>query len=265
MPLLSGRPVTQALVVFFAVLLPTLVLTPAPGSPGAALQSVVLQFLLVGLVPLALAHLWNLDKRAVFSLRAVTAKNLLWCLLLAFSMLFLLDEIAFWQERLTGVRASLSPEIQKLLRADSTLQFGWIFFALALTPAICEELLFRGFILGRFLETGHPGQSLMMTSLLFGLFHRNLPALLPTTLAGVVLAFVVWRTGSLYCAIVMHALVNAWAILVVNTRLGEFLPWTRQPSHVPAGLLVICVLGVVVAGKQLQREQVPEACERQTP
>ena len=127
-------------------------------------------------------------------------------------MLFLLDEVAFWQERLTGVRASLSPEIQRLLRADSALQLGWIFFALALTPAICEELLFRGFILGRFLETGQPGQSLMMTSLLFGLFHRNLPALLPTTLAGIMLAFAVWRTGSLYCAIVMHA---------VNQHLGD--------------------------------------------
>ncbi len=176
-------------------------LTPAAGSPAAALQSVVLQFLLVALVPLAFAHLSNLDKRATFSLRRVTANNLLWCFLLAFSVLFLLDEIAVWQERLTGVRASLSPEIQELLRADSALQLVWIFFALALTPAICEELLFRGFILGRFLETGQPGQSLMMTSLLFGLFHRNLPALLPTTLAGIVLGLCVWRTGSLYCAI----------------------------------------------------------------
>jgi len=91
---------------------------------------------------------------------------------------------------------------------------------------------------------------------LFGLFHRNLAALLPTTLAGVVLASVVWRTGSLYCAILMHAVINGWAILVVNTGLGEIFPWTRQPSHVPAGLLVVCVLGVVFAGKQLQREGV---------
>ncbi|MGH9425358.1 MAG: lysostaphin resistance A-like protein [Terriglobia bacterium] len=254
MPFLARSPVTQALVVFFAVFLPTLIFTPAAGSPTAVLQSVVLQVLLVCLVPLAFAHLWNLDKRAVFSLRPVTAKNLLWCLLFAFSVLFLLDEIVLLQELLTGVRTSLSPEIQKLLRADSALQLGWIFFALALTPAIGEELLFRGFMLGRFLETGRPGQSLMMTSLLFGLFHRNLPALLPTTLAGVMLAFVVWRTGSLYYTIVMHGLVNTWAILVVNTRLGEVLPWTRQPSHVPPWLLVICVLGVMVAGRQLQRE-----------
>lgn len=253
--ILSRSPIAQALLVFCSVLLPTLIFTPNTGSPVAMLQSVVLQVVLVCLVPLAFAHLLNLDKRTAFSLRPVTTKNLLWCLLLTFSALFLLDEVAVWHEQLTGVRASLSPDIQRLLLADSALQLGWIFFALALTPAICEELLFRGFILGRFLETGQPGQSLMMTSLLFGLFHRNLPGLLPTTLAGLMLAFVVWRTGSLYCAIVMHVLVNTWAILVVNTRLGEFLPWTHQPSHVPAGLLLACVLGVVVAGKELQQER----------
>ena len=265
MPFLSGRPVTQALVVFLAVFIPTLLLTPAAGSPAATRQSVVLQFLLVALVPIAFAHLSNLDRRPTFSLRRVTASNLLWCFLLAFSVLFLLDEIAVWQERLTGVRASLSPEIQELLRANSRLHLVWIFFALALTPAICEELLFRGFILGRFLETGQPGQSLMMSSLLFGIFHRNLSTLLPTTLAGIMLAFAVWRTGSLYYSIVMHAVINTWAILVVNTRLGESLPWTRQPDHVPSWLLVVCVFGIIVAGKQLQRERVPEACETNSP
>ena len=170
-------------------------LTPAAANPAAALQSVVLQILLVALVPLAFLHLLKLDKRTALSLRPVTARNLFWCVLLALSVLFLLDEIVYWQEQLTGVRASLSPEIQKLLRADSPLQLVWIFFALALIPAICEELLFRGFILGRFLETGQPGQSLMMTSLLFGLFHRNLPALLPATLAGIMLAFAVSSTA----------------------------------------------------------------------
>jgi len=243
-------------VVFFAVVFPTLLLAPDAGNPAAPFQSVVLQILLVGLVPLASARLWNLSNRIVFSLRPTTAKSLLWCLVLAFSVLFLLDEIVLWQERITGVRAGLSPEIQELLRADSALQLGWIFFALALTPAVCEELLFRGFIFERFLKSGQAGQSMMMTSLLFGLFHRNLPALLPTTLAGIMLAFAVWRTGSLYSAIAMHAVINTWAILLVNTRLGEFLPWTRQPSHVPVGLLVVCIVGVVVAGRQLQGKQV---------
>jgi membrane protease YdiL (CAAX protease family) len=255
---LPRSPATQALVVFFAVFLPTLIFTPAADSPGATLRSVVLQVLVVCFVPLIFAHRANLNKRVVFSLRPVTVKNLLWCLFLALSVLFLLDEVALWQEQLTGVRAQLSPDIQRLLRADSALRLGWIFLALALIPAICEELLFRGFILGRLLETGQPGQSLMMTSILFGLFHRNLPALLPTTLAGVMLAFVVWRTGSLYYAIVMHAFVNTWAILVVNTRLREFLPWTHQPSHVPAWLLLACAVGVVIAGKQLQPQRLSQ-------
>ena len=262
MPFASLSPVTQALVAFLAVLLPTLLFTPDPGSSTAAIQSVLLQFFLVALIPVILAHLLNRDEQTVLKLRSVGARNLLWCLLLAFSAVFLLDEIVFWQERLTGAQANLSPDIQKLLHADSPLQLVWRLFALALVPAICEELLFRGFIFGRFLQTGQPGQSLMMTSLLFGLFHRNLAALLPTTLAGIFLAFAVWRTGSVYCAMAMHALINTWAILVVNTRLEEFLAWTRQSSHVPAALLFLGVAGVVVAGKQLRPEHVAGARER---
>src|SRR5262245_7554966 len=103
MPFLSERPVTQALVVFCAVFLPTLVLTPAAANPAAALQSVVLQVSLVALVPLTFAHLSKLDKQVVLSLSPATAKSLFWSVLLAFSGLFLLDEVVLWQEQLTGV------------------------------------------------------------------------------------------------------------------------------------------------------------------
>lgn len=257
--LIFSSPAAQAGAAFIAVLLPTLLLSPAPSSPSATIQSVCLQFLLVGSVPLFFAHLLNLDKRTAFSLRRARADNLFWCLVLVLSALFWLDEVVFWQDRLTGIRASLNPEVERLLRADSIPQLGWILFALAVTPAVCEELLFRGFMLGRFLEFSQPGQGLMMTSVLFGLFHRNLPALLPTSLAGLLLAFVVWRTGNLSYAIPMHAAINGWAILVVNSRIGELLPWTRQPSPVPAVLLLGGGLGLVVAAWRLKPDGNPQA------
>lgn len=70
-----------------------------------------------------------------------------------------------------------------------------------------------------------------------------MPALLPTTLAEVIVVYVVWRTISPHCGNVMHVLVGigTWAILKVNRRLGEFLPWTRQARHVLAWLPVVRV------------------------
>src|SRR5262245_34661895 len=136
MPFVSLNPVLQALVVYFLVLLPTLLFASDPRNPAAPIRSVLLQFFVVALVPLVFTHLLRHDRRAVFSLRAVSARNLLWCCVLALSAVFLLDEVTFWQVRLTGVQANVGPEIQNLLRADSVLNLSWTFFAFSLTPAI---------------------------------------------------------------------------------------------------------------------------------
>lgn len=249
--MLLQSPLLQGWLAFLAVFGATLVLSPGAGSPQVILQSVLLQLLLVFGVPAALSVWLRLGYRTVFCLRPTSAGNLLWCTVLTFCTLFLLDEIALWQEKFTGVSPSLSPEIQRLLRAESMSDLIWIVLSLALVPALCEELLFRGFIFSRFLTTGNLGQSLMMTAVLFGVFHRSLAVLLTVSLAGLLLGFVVWRTGSLYNAIVVHAVINGWAIAVANTELPQWLPWLEPGNHVPVPLLLGCIAGIVVASKFL--------------
>jgi sodium transport system permease protein len=253
---LSESPTAQALFAFSVALLFSLALSPSAGSKSIV-QSVLLQVFLVLAVPLALAAWLGLEKRGAFYLRPTSVKNLFWCAVLTFCGLFLLDEIALWQQRITGVSANLRPEVRQALRAESIASLLWVALSLALVPAVCEEFLFRGFILSRFLGTGNLGQALMMTGVLFGVFHRNLAVLLTTSLAGLLLAFVVWRTGSLYNAIAMHVLVNGWAISVVNSQLSEWLPWLDGAVHVPVTIQLLCVAGTLLAARQLTR---PPGC-----
>jgi sodium transport system permease protein len=253
---LSESPTAQALFAFSVVLLFSLALSPSAGSKNIIVQSVLLQVFLVLAVPLALAAWLGLAKRGAFHLRPTSVKNLFWCAVLTFCSLFLLDEIALWQQRITGVSANLLPEVRQVLRAESIASLLWVALSLALVPAVCEECLFRGFILSRFLGTGNLGQALMMTGVLFGVFHRNLAVLLTTSLAGLLLAFVVWRTGSLYNAIAMHVLVNGWAISAVNSRLPEWLPWLDGAMHVPVAIQLLCVAGTLLAARQLSRPRV---------
>lgn len=254
----ESRPrwlLAQSLLGFFVVLGLSLFLAPSPRAEAAVVHSVLLQLFLVLGVPVVLARLFGLQSRGVFSLRPTCVRNLSWSLVLAVSLIFVLDEVAFLQYLLTGVSASLSPDVLGLLRASSPYQLLWIIFALALVPAVCEEFLFRGLIFDRFLEAAGASQSVMMSAMLFGLFHRNLPALLLTTLAGVALAFVVFRTGSLYNAIVAHAVVNVWAVIVVNAGWERHVSWTLQAGHVPLGVLVPSVAGILLAGKKLAKTQ----------
>jgi membrane protease YdiL (CAAX protease family) len=192
----------------------------------------------------------------IFNLRPPSTRDLFWSFVLAFSSLSVLDEVAYLQYRFIGVSASLNADTQLLLQASSVRQLLWLFLALALIPAICEEVLFRGFIFRRFLDASGPGQALMISAVLFGLFHRNLQTLLPTILAGVLLGFVVWKTSSLYNAVVAHATINAWAIVLVNTSLTRKLPWTAQPSQVPSVVLIASIVGIVLAGRNLVKRRV---------
>lgn len=242
----------QGLVAFGAVLVFSSLLSPSATSKHAIPQSVLLQLTLLLCFPLGFASWLGLQKRPTFYFHPTSAGNLFWCLVMTFSALFLLDEMALWQERLTGVSASLDPDLLRLLRGDSAGSLIWIFLSLAVVPAACEEVLFRGFILSRFINTGHPGHALTMTALLFGIFHRSLATLLITSLAGFLLCFIVWRTGSLYNAMVAHATVNGWAILIANTRLAEWMPWLDNTSHVPLAIQALCATGLLMGGKKLR-------------
>lgn len=75
------------------------------------------------------------------------------------------------------------------------------------TIPLAEEILYRGFLLGLFESEGRV-TSLLVTSLLFGMAH-DLPNFVPAVVAGWVLAWVAQRYGSIYPAILLHALYNS--------------------------------------------------------
>lgn len=82
-----------------------------------------------------------------------------------------------------------------------------IFKGVAVTAGVCEEILFRGFLLWYFaLWTGTLGAALL-SSIVFGLGHLYLGRahVLKTAIAGLFFAFLVLVCGSLWPAILIHA------------------------------------------------------------
>lgn len=97
----------------------------------------------------------------------------------------------------------------------------------AVLPGICEEIAFRGLLLHGLRRRLHPALLPVVVGVVFGLFHLDLLRLLPTAVLGVALTVVVLLTGSLYPAILWHALNNATAILAVRAGvdLDALPPW----------------------------------------
>jgi sodium transport system permease protein len=109
---------------------------------------------------------------------------------------------------------------------------------LALSPAICEELFFRGALLGGLRRDMHTWRVLAWQAFFFGAVHASIYRFLPTAIFGAVLAALVMRSRSLVPAVVMHAGYNA--ILVLGARVPEL----ADPRLVWLVLLVPLCLAV---------------------
>jgi sodium transport system permease protein len=101
--------------------------------------------------------------------------------------------------------------------------------AIAVVPALCEELAFRGFILSGFSRSGRTWLPIVLSAVLFGLVHQIPHQIFNAAILGVVLGLLVVRSDSLLPAIVFHVIYNS--LQVFRSRLdataldGEAWRW----------------------------------------
>ena len=100
--------------------------------------------------------------------------------------------------------------VEQVLSGD--LGFIFSLATLAVTPALCEELLFRGYVQRQFERSLGIVGGIVASGFVFGLYHIRLTQLLPLALLGIYLAYLAWRTGSLWIPIVVHFANNAFAV-----------------------------------------------------
>ena len=85
---------------------------------------------------------------------------------------------------------------------------------MALTPAICEEIAFRGFILSGLRHMGHRWAAILVSSVFFGATHGILQQSLPACAIGIVIGYVAVQTRSLLPCIILHAGYNTMSIVL---------------------------------------------------
>ncbi len=90
----------------------------------------------------------------------------------------------------------------------------------AVLPAICEELLFRGMI-QKGLERIGAFWSILLSGLMFGLFHFDFQRLAAQTIIGLLAAYAVYRTGSIFNGMILHFMNNGLLTLLANYSAGS--------------------------------------------
>lgn len=131
-----------------------------------------------------------------------------------------------------------------------------------LLPAVVEELVYRGIILGSLRKYGD-GCAIFVSSLLFGLAHGNMAQLPHAFLIGLAIAYLVVKTNSIYTGIFIHFMNN----LIVTVLDLVSLPMNdMQYTLLGAGqtlfYLVCCIAGLIylLAGRHADWRLYPSGC-----
>lgn len=97
------------------------------------------------------------------------------------------------------------------LGGSQVINVIYITIALAIVPAVTEEFLFRGILLNEYSNYG-VFTSIILSGLMFAMIHFNLSGLFAYLFCGIITAYAVYITQSLWSAVIVHLLYNLYAI-----------------------------------------------------
>lgn len=156
--------------------------------------------------------------------------------------------------------------VLEMLEEWGRLPLPAILLCMAVTPAVCEEFFFRGYLFAAFRPKMNGWQTVLATSVLFGLFHVVTSAalaperFLPSTFLGLILGVIAWRTRSIWPGVVLHVVHNGLLLSMAYYReelaaagwgleAAATSHWgAGEPSHLPITWLATSGLTVALAG-----------------
>lgn len=135
----------------------------------------------------------------------------------------------------------------------SGLALWFLVLNIGVVPAVCEEIMFRSFLHRLFENALGIGASLVVTGVVFGLFHLNLPQVIPLSAIGMLLGFLTVWSGSVYPAILVHFLHNSGTVTAVHFRpeLAEMSESAEMPELWLVGSSLILTVYLIYLFKRV--------------
>jgi membrane protease YdiL (CAAX protease family) len=210
------------------------VITFAAASNVPALANLRRQLIfneIVIMLGAALLMMWiyRLDPREVLSLKPV--KPAVWL-----GILFSIPSGYLTAIGVFRVVNYIIPAPQQLLErfAQDIIPKGmptWqLLLYIAVLPAICEELAFRGMLLSGLKHRFRPAILVVGIGIIFGFFHMTLYRIAPTAALGMILTAIAMMTGSVFPGMLLHAGNNALGVLAGDLFNVETLTWAHYAA-----------------------------------
>ena len=220
-------------------------------------------------LPIAVMLYWKIGVATALSLRMPSPRYLFAGLLIGVSAWVPAFEVNVLLRSLIGTPEAVSNSSAMLAETIAEMSPAIAFLLIAVIPAICEEFLFRGFLLGSLGTVSKKWGAIFASAAIFAVFHFFLFKFAVTAMMGVVLGYLCWESRSIVPAILAHGLHNAIGVLtVVAPDKMEWLIGAAdsgadiQGSHLPVSVLVVggavFVCGLICASQRgLRTSQAP--------
>lgn len=163
-------------------------------------------------------------------------------------------------------------DIEIVTSEASLFNYVITFILICILAPIWEELFFRGIVLRRLMMKWSAPVSIVLSSILFGLFHFNVVQIVYAFIIGLLLGFIYLRTGNIIIAMVLHSVSNFVSFIFIvidggqsnDNIIEQFMLMEKQVLVEQlvglsiASLLLSLIFGVVVWKCYQQMRGIPK-------
>lgn len=208
------------------------------------------QLIILGM-PIFATWYGNVDYAETFSLKKVNIKQIVSVVILAIGAFIFCNIACQPLASIAKDSTQVYADTFSSLMGDVSFPLAWLVVGIA--PAICEEAMFRGYLFSSLKKKLKPWMYIAISALVFGIYHLNLYQGTYAFLLGLILAYVVYVTGSIFGAALIHFICNSMAVLVsfFPEQIGKLLPFVVSDTYSVGGVVAFGVFGALVTAAGL--------------
>lgn len=207
------------------------------------------QILIMGLATLLVVKMHAVKGERMEFLRLKITKNV-WHVTLVGAVLFVVAQptILFlgWlnsfvpvPEFMAEMQETMAEMISNFLKSDNALLLG--VFHIGLVPAVCEEVMYRGYVQRAFEKSWGITAAILISGAIFGAYHLQISNFLPLATLGIFLAYLTYISDSLIPAMVAHFINNGGQV-VASSFYPEMLDEQITPEmDLPIVLVIVSI------------------------
>jgi membrane protease YdiL (CAAX protease family) len=137
------------------------------------------------------------------------------------------------------------------LRADTPLDWIFLFLGVVIIAAISEEILFRGFLQVSLEKKGDITRAVILSSVTWTIIHVNPYWAIQIFITGVIIGFLAWRTNSVFPSMIVHAVNNSISLLFINQIFEGSMDWYYFGDHISPVVLVISMAILILSIRRI--------------